>query len=201
MPKIEKYFKQVDPQLHKLIVGNDWHLNPRRNYSKFAGLCRIVAGQQLSVKAAHSIYTKFSNLFPNGKPTPEYTLGLTNAELRSCGLSQSKCRSIRALAEACVKGELPLLRFKRMSDAEIAEYLLKIPGIGPWSVEMFLMFYLGREDIFSAGDLGLRTAIMRLDKLKELPTPEEAAKRAERWSPYRTYACRILWQSLDNTPT
>ena len=201
MQKIKRHFKKADPALHALIKGNDWHLNPRRNYTKFTGLCRIVAGQQLSTKAAHSIFTKFSLLFPNGKPSPEETLSLTVAELRSCGLSNSKCRTIAALAEAATNGALPLMRFKRMADGEIAEHLLKIPGIGPWSVEMFLMFYLGREDIFSAGDLGLRTAIMKLDNLEALPTPEEATKRAERWSPYRTYACRILWQSLDNTPS
>jgi len=200
MQKIKNHFKKVDPLLYATIKGNSWHTLKRRKFTKFSGLCRIVAGQQLSTKAAHSIFTKFCTLFPNNKPTPERVLELTLEKLRACGLSNAKCSSIHCLALSTLNGSLPLQRFSKLSNEEVTEFLTQIRGIGPWSAEMFLMFTLGREDIFSSGDLGLRNAIKKLDNRKNLPSPEEATKRALKWSPYRTYACAILWNSLDNDP-
>lgn len=199
MKKAVQHFKRVDPILASAIQKTTW-VERKRSTDPFIGLCRIICGQQLSVKAAGSIFEKFSTLFPRQKPTPKALLEIDIPTLRSAGLSEVKCRSLHDLALHIETKKLPLKKFSSLSDEEISETLIRIRGIGPWSIEMFLMFYLNREDIFSPGDLGLRNAIKKLYNKRSVPTPEEAARIAEKWSPYRSYACRILWSSLDNEP-
>lgn len=199
MNHVIQHFKKVDPVLHAAINGEDWK-TLTRIHDHFMGLCRIIVGQQVSTKAAQSIFNKFCTLFSRKKPTAKRALQLTVVKLQSAGLSRSKAAAIHDLAQHIVDKKLHLKKFAQMGNDEIVTELVKVRGIGPWSAEMFLIFYLGREDVFSPGDLGLRTAIMKLYKKRALPSPEAATKLAECWSPYRSYACKILWDTLNNAP-
>jgi len=199
MNHVIRHFKKTDPILHAAINGTGWQ-TLTRTHDHFTGLCRIIVGQQVSTKAAQSIFNKFCALFPNNKPRAAAVLKLTDAKIRSAGLSTSKTAAVRDLARHVIEKKLHLRKFEQMSNDEIKEELTKVKGIGPWSAEMFLIFYLGREDVFSPGDLGLRTAIMKLYKKRKLPSPEAATKLAQCWAPYRSYACRILWDTLNNAP-
>jgi DNA-3-methyladenine glycosylase II len=199
MEHIKQHFKKKDPVLYKAMRDDNWQtLVQTRDH--FSGLCRIVIGQQVSTKAAASIYAKFASLFPRKKPTVSGVLALNEAQLREAGLSRSKALSIRDIATRIHNKELTLKNLNTKSDQDVIAMLIEARGIGPWSAEMFLIFYLGREDVFSPGDYGLRMAIMKLYNKRSLPSPEAATKLAKKWAPYRSYACRILWESLDNTP-
>lgn len=116
--------------------------------------------------------------------------------MRSVGLSGQKARYIQDLAQKVTNKELVLEKLNMLENEEIINELVKVKGVGRWTAEMFLMFALRREDIFSYGDLGLRKAIQKLYGLKKEPTQKQAEKIAKNWIPYRTYACRILWKSL-----
>jgi 3-methyladenine DNA glycosylase/8-oxoguanine DNA glycosylase len=199
MEHVRKHFKKNDPVLYAAIKSDNWH-TLTRTHDRFAGLCRIVVGQQVSTKAAASIYQKFAALFPRKKPTAKGVLKLSEEELRSAGLSRSKALSILDIAKRVESKELDLKNIGSKNNEEVIKMLIEARGIGPWSAEMFLIFYLGREDVFSPGDYGLRVAIMKLYKKRTLPTPEASKKHALKWAPYRSYACLILWESLDNTP-
>ncbi len=198
MEKAILHFKSVDPVLAQLaeIVGpwESYYSQDPKDY--FANLTRTIVGQQLSTKVATTIYSRFKNLFPNQEVTPKKLLEIKDTELRSIGLSNSKVSYVKNLALAVVEGQLDLKTINQKTDAEVINELVKVKGIGPWSAEMFLMFSLGREDVFSHGDLGLKTAIGRLYSL-ENPTREEIEKIISKWSPYKTYGCLILWKSLD----
>jgi DNA-3-methyladenine glycosylase II len=200
MTKIRNHFKTVDPILFAAMNGDSWS-TLKRNHDHFTGLCRIIVGQQVSTKAARAIFERYCGLFPRKQPTLKRVLALTDVELQSAGLSRSKALSIRDLAERAASKAVDLKKIDALEDDAIKEMLISVRGIGPWSAEMFLIFYLGREDVFSPGDYGLRVAIQKLYKKRRLPSQEEAARFARRWSPYRSYACRILWESLNNTPT
>ncbi len=199
MDSILAHFKKSDPVLFAAIKNTSW-FEPSQERDPFSSLCRIIIGQQLSTKAAHSIYQRFADLFPRQRPRPTLVLDLPEPTLKAAGLSSAKCRAIRNLAEQVQDKTLPLPRLPSMSDEAVTDALVKITGIGPWSAEMFLIFHLGRTDVFSPGDQGLKTAIKRLYGLPELPNAAEASAFAQCWSPYRSYACQILWASLDNEP-
>ena len=159
----------------------------------FLDLIEIVTGQQLSMKAADTILARFLALFP-AKPKPDEVLAVTIETLRSVGLSNSKANYVRNIAQAVSSGSLPLDQLEKQSDDEVKRELIKIKGIGPWSAEMFLIFSLKRPDIFSVGDLGLRTAI---EKLYGISRDDQKAilALAESWRPHRSLACRYLWAS------
>jgi len=199
MDHVIAHFKKADPILYKAIRGTQWQ-SLVRHKDLFAGLCRIIVGQQVSTKAAASIYMKFASRFPRKHPTPKKVLAISEGDLRSAGLSRNKALSILDIAARIEAGTLNLKGIDALSNEEVIQMLLPARGIGPWSAEMFLIFYLGREDVFSPGDYGLRMAIMRLYNKRKLPSPEAAIKLAKKWAPYRSYACRILWETLDNTP-
>lgn len=166
----------------------------------FRDLCESIVSQQLSVKASDTIFKRFLSLLPNSQLTPENVLKIPHEKLRSCGLSNSKSLYIKDLASKVIDGTVELDKLPAMINEEIIAELIKVKGIGRWTAEMFLMFALARPDIFSAGDLGLRNAIMRLYGLKRIPTEKKLIAIAHKWSPYRTYACRVLWRTLNNTP-
>ena len=199
MKHIKNHFKKCDPVLFRAIEGDAWQ-TLQRPHDHFTGLCRIVIGQQVSTKAAASIFAKFTTLFPRRKPIAKRVLLLSDAALRASGLSASKAASIRDIAVRIENRSLIFNDLDAKTDEEIIEMLVAARGIGPWSAEMFLIFYLGREDVFSAGDLGLRTAIKELYKKRTLPSPEASRRLSKKWAPYRSYACRILWESLKNSP-
>lgn len=201
MPKeVLTHFKKQDPILYEAIMAFDGDLRggPEIKKDLFSSLCRTIVGQQLSGKAAYAIWNKFRELFPRKKPAAKHILTLTEMELRKSGISFAKIRSVQDLSERVANRSLRLnaLHTLPIDDAKIA--LQEVRGIGPWSSEMFLMFALGHEDIFSAGDLGLRKGIQKIYGHKNLPTPETIEELSLHWSPYRTYAACAIWSILDN---
>ncbi len=193
------YFKKSDPVLFELINTSDpfeleVHPDP------FYRLLRTIVGQQLSVKAASTIFGRFENLFKNKNITPKGLLKFSDEQMRSVGLSRQKISYLRDLATKVLDGTVELNKFEKLESNIISEELIKIKGIGKWTAEMFLMFSLGRPDIFSYGDLGLQNAIKKHYKLKDKPTEKQMEKLSKKWNPYRTYAAIILWRSLANEP-
>lgn len=161
----------------------------------FANLCRSIINQQISNKAGAAILLRFKTLFPQGKITPEIYLELNKERAREVGLSRTKAVYIRDLAEKIVSKEVDVYKLKDLSDQEVISELTKVKGIGVWTAEMFLMNSLARENIFSYGDLGLRNAIKRLYGFEDFKNGK-VGKIVEKWSPYKTYASKILWKSL-----
>jgi DNA-3-methyladenine glycosylase II len=167
----------------------------------YGALLRSIVGQQLSVKAARSIYGRVLERFGGRTPTPREILDEDPEELRSaCGFSRAKVSYLRSLAEHVMNGELELDRLDSLSDDEVIAELTAVKGIGVWSAQMFLMFTLLRPDVLPVGDLGIRRAAERLYGLPDLPDAAELERIAAPWRPHRTLACRYLWRSLDNAP-
>ena len=168
----------------------------------YGALVRTIVGQQLSVSAARSIYSKLTTRFGGRPPTPQEILDDDPEELRAAaGLSRAKVSYLRSLAEHALSGELELDRLDHLSDENVIAELVAVKGLGVWSAHMFLMFHLGRPDVLPVGDLGIRRAIERAYELDQLPAAEEIERIAEPWRPHRTRACRYLWRSLYNEPT
>lgn len=165
--------------------------------SYFSDLCEAIINQQLSDKVATVIFARYKKLFLGEKVTPKSVLKISDEKIRAIGLSYSKISFIKDLAQKIQIGELKLENLAGLDNEKVIAELVKVKGIGPWTAEMFLMFSLGREDIFSHGDLGLRRAIQKLYALKKEPTEKQTERISKKWSPYRTYACMILWSSLD----
>jgi DNA-3-methyladenine glycosylase II len=161
---------------------------------------RTITGQQLSSKAAATIYTRLTGLYGGRTPTPEEIIATEPQQLRDVGLSGAKAAYLRDLAEHIVDGELPVGELAELPDEKVYEVLIAVKGLGRWSIDMFLMFHLGRPDILPVGDLGIRKAIQVHYGLDKLPKPAEMEQIAEAWRPYRTLACLYLWESLDNAP-
>jgi DNA-3-methyladenine glycosylase II len=190
------HLKKVDPILAK-IIGRV-KLEARKPHKKyFQSLTVAIINQQLSTKAAAAIVKKFIAIFGDTKfPKPEQVLKKKDASLRKAGLSFQKISYIKSLAKLIVDGEIKFQKFGKMSDEEIIEALVKVKGIGRWTAEMFLMSCLGRPDVFSHGDYGLKKAIMKWYKLDIKLHPKKYHKLVESWSPHRTVAARYLWASL-----
>ncbi len=182
-------------------VMNDYDVLPAPipTTDLFSDIVSSIVGQQLSTKAADTIWNRFKLLFGRKKITPKHVLQLTDEEIRGVGVSYSKVKYIKGLAQMITDREVDLELLPTLSDKEVIDTLTKVKGIGPWTAEMILMFSLGREDVFSYGDLGLRSAIA---KLYGIDRDDIASMQliVEKWSPYRTYASRYLWKSLDNAP-
>ena len=163
-------------------------------------LARAIVGQQLSTTAARSIWEKLVGQFGGELPQPEQLLRKRRTTLRNAGLSNAKVEFIRDLAARVKDGRLDLKRLAKLPDEDVIAELIEVKGIGQWTAEMFLIFHLGRPDVVSVGDLGIRRAVQISYGMKELPGPEELEKLAEEWRPHRTLACLYLWRSLDNAP-
>ena len=166
----------------------------------YGTLVRSITGQQLSTKAAATIYGRLTELYGGRTPTPEEILETDPQQLRAIGLSNAKAAYLRDLAEHIVDGELPIDELAAMPDAKVAETLIAIKGLGRWTVDMFLMFHLGRPDVLPVGDLGIRKAMQIHYGLEDLPSPSEMERIADPWRPHRTLASLYLWESLDNRP-
>jgi DNA-3-methyladenine glycosylase II len=166
----------------------------------FALLVRSIISQQISTKAAVSIRGKLEALLPGGEITPAGVDALSEAALQSCGLSAGKRRFIRALAERVHSGGLDLAQVAKLPDEAVAEELLPVPGIGPWTVDMFLIFGLGRPDVLPVGDLGLRLGAQEQFGLKGPPGKAELIALAEPWRPFRSVATWYLWRSRGFVP-
>jgi DNA-3-methyladenine glycosylase II len=166
----------------------------------YEALARAIVGQQLSTKAAASIWGKLQAQFGDRTPAPEELVAADYDDLRSAGLSNAKVTYIQELARRVDSGELELDRFPELADEDVIAELIEVKGIGRWTAEMFLIFHLGRPDVVSAGDLGIRRAIQIAYGLEDLPGPTDLDRIAEPWRPHRTLACLYLWRSLDNEP-
>ncbi len=168
----------------------------------YGTLLRAIVGQQLSTKAARSIYLRLTAQFDGRTPTPEQVLAAEPEELRAAaGLSRAKVSYLRSLAEHALSGELELERLDDLPDEDVISELVAVKGIGSWSAQMFLMFHLQRPDVLPVGDLGIRRAIELAYRLDGLPDAATMERIAAPWRPHRTLACRYLWRSLDNEPT
>lgn len=166
----------------------------------YGALLRSIIGQQVSTKAARTVYLRVLDLFGGTAPAPEQMLALSVEDLRGAGLSGRKVTYIRDLAQHVVDGELELERIAELSDERAIEEISAVRGLGRWTAEIFLMFHLERPDVLSGGDLGLRKAIQVEYGLEATPTPEEVRGIGARWSPYRSLASLYLWESLAAVP-
>jgi len=204
--KSTEHLRAADPVLRKLIdsIERDGGLgDPRagRPADHYGALVRSIVGQQLSTKAARSIYTRLCERFGGRTPTPAEVLADDAEALRAAaGLSRAKVSFLRSLASHVLDGSLELERLDSLPDDEVIAELVAVRGLGVWSAHMFLMFHLQRPDVLPVGDLGIRRAVMRAYGLEALPAPPELERLADPWRPYRTLACRYLWRSLDATP-
>lgn len=193
------HFHKNDPILHSFAQKLEPIVLPTEFQSElfFSSLCDSIVGQQLSVKAGNTIWQRVSALM-NHEIRPESVLAVEDQAFRDAGMSWSKIRYMKDLAQHVLDNKLDLLTLHTHENDEIIKLLTQVKGIGPWTVEMFLMFTLGRPDVFSLGDLGLKRGIQKLYQLTQEPTKAQLLEYAAKWAPYRTYASRILWKSLDN---
>ena len=174
-------------------------LEARRSASPFQALVQSVAHQQLNGTAAKTILKRVIAIYPGRKfPAPEDLLATPDERLRGAGLSRAKTAALKDIAAKTLEGIVPSSRaIARMSNEKILERLTAIRGVGPWTVEMLLIFTLGRLDILPATDFGVRKGFALTYRRKELPAPSELLKHGERWRPYRTIASWYLWRALD----
>lgn len=196
--KILSHFKKHDPLLHSFavkiaVIKIIKKENPKKYFLK---LCDEITGQQLSAASANAIFTRFKKLYPKGV-TPKAVLATPHAKLRKVGMSNAKARYLKYLAEAVVKGKLQLDKLDLLPDEEVKNQLIQVKGIGPWTAEMFLMFTLGRPDVFSHGDLGLRKGLKKIYGFRKDPSIKRVEKIISKWSPYKTFASLILWEVLE----
>jgi len=195
MRKAVLHLSQSDPVMRAIIE----RVGPcRMEYGdpEFHSLAEAIIYQQLNGKAAVTIFKRFAALA--GEPlTPEGILKLSEEQLRSVGLSKQKSSYLRDLASKTHEGKLDFGRLPKLSDDEVIEHLTQVKGIGVWTAHMFLMFALRRPNVLPAGDFGVRTAMKKYYKKRNLPKPDQMEKIAKAWEPYRSVACWYLWKSLD----
>ena len=195
MRKAINHLKKSDPILSAIIerVGAcRMEFGP----PEFHSLAEAIVYQQLNGKAAVTIFKRFSALA--GEPlTPEGILKLTDAQLRSVGLSKQKSSYLKDMAGRAAHGELDFTRLPEMTDDEVIKHLTQVKGVGVWTAHMFLMFTLRRPNVLPTGDYGIQMAIKKHYKKRKMPKPEVMAKIAKSWEPYRSVACWYLWRSLD----
>lgn len=195
-----RHLSDVDSQLGALITRvGEFTLRPEPTQSLFSALMRSIVYQQLSGKAAATILGRATRVCgPRRFPTPRQLLSVPTERLREAGLSAAKTAALRDLAEKTLDGTVPsLARIRRMQDEEIIERLTTVRGIGRWTVEMLLMFRLGRPDVFPVTDLGVRKGFGILFRRGRLPETSSMLRRGERWRPYRSVASWYLWRALE----
>jgi DNA-3-methyladenine glycosylase II len=199
-PAARRKLVKADPTLGALMkqVG-PFRMKVNSIQSPFLALAESIVYQQLTGKAAATIFGRVCERVGKGRRfTPEAVLAHPVEGLREAGLSGAKTAALRDLSAKAIAGEVPTLaRAKRMSDAELVEHLTKVRGIGQWTVEMLLMFRLGRPDVLPVDDYGVRKGFMRTYGLEELPRPKDLLAYGERWRPWRSVASWYLWRSLE----
>lgn len=190
----------ADRKLARLIgrVG-EFTMRPQPTVSPFDMLLRAIASQQLSTKAANTIYGRVAALLPKAAGRrPASLLALSDEALRACGLSRAKVAGAKDLAAKTIEGVVPsLARLRKLPDEAVIERLTAVRGIGTWSVEMLLIFRLGRPDVLPLGDLGVRKGYMLTFGRPAMPTPQALLDHGERWRPYRSVASWYLWRALE----
>lgn len=164
--------------------------------AEFSSVAEAIVYQQLNGKAAITIFKRFAALA--GEPiTPEGILKLTDAQLRSVGLSKQKSAYLKDLAAKTASGLLDFSRLPEFSDEEVIKHLTQVKGIGVWTAHMFLMFSLRRPNVLPTGDYGVQVAVKKHYRKRKLPKPKDMEKIARAWEPYRSVACWYMWRSLD----
>ncbi|MFY0253134.1 DNA-3-methyladenine glycosylase family protein [Chitinophaga sp. 30R24] len=190
-----------DKKLKTIITGPLQELTAQKNIS--LKLIRSIMSQQLSTKVSSVIYARFLELYGGKEPTAQQILDTPPLTLRGIGLSNAKVTYVQNVAAFVIAEKLTDSKLKKMSDSDIITYLTQIKGVGRWTVEMLLIAYLGREDIFAIDDWGLQQAMIKLYKLNREDKKafrEQLLYISAQWAPYRTHASRYLWQWKDNTP-
>ena len=196
-----RHLKRADPALAAVIerVG-PCRLTPRAEGTHFDALVRSIVYQQLSGKAAGTIHGRVMALYGGRAPTPAELLATSDEQLRGAGLSRQKLSYLKDLAAKVESGAVPLdeSSIALLGDDEIIEHLVQVKGIGRWTVQMFLMFRLGRPDVLPELDLGVQNAIRRVYRLRKHPGPKDVRRIGARWSPFASIACWYLWRSLES---
>jgi DNA-3-methyladenine glycosylase II len=172
----------------------------RDRFDHFTMLVRAIVFQQLSTKAATTIYNRLLERMPGGIPNPQALASLSDEQLRTAGISRQKAAYLRDLGSRVAAGEVALDSIDALPDEEVIAALTRVKGIGRWTAEMFLIFRLQRPDVLPVNDLGILNAIQKAYRLRKKPTAKRLQKIGEPWRPYRSIACWYLWRSLDNEP-
>jgi DNA-3-methyladenine glycosylase II len=199
-PAAHRHLSKRDPVLRRLIREHgECDLVPEKRRSPFQSLVQAVAHQQLNGTAANTILTRFKRLFPGRRfPRPEDLAKVTDKQIRACGFSFAKIKSIRDIAGKTLSGVVPSSRqIVNLSDDEIIARLTEVRGVGRWTVEMLLIFQLGRPDVLPVGDFGVRTGFRVAYKKRAMPKPKELLAFGEKWKPHRTTAAWFLWCAAD----
>ena len=196
--KALEHLKNTDPRF-KILIDRFEKPDYKPNENYFEALVKSIVYQQLSGKAAFTIYSRFLDLF-NSKdfPLPKQVLKISDQKHRSIGLSRQKSCYIKEIANAFSENEIIPEDIPKMNDEEIRNLLIKIKGVGPWTVDMFLMFTLNRPDIFPVSDLGIQKGCTLFFQLDEIPEIQFMEKQAEKWMPFRTIASWYMWKLVDD---
>ena len=202
MARARRVLMRRDPVLAPLIKKyGACGIKTGREQDIFCGLVEAIVSQQLSTRAAATIYSRVRALLPDGgTPTPEALRLIPDAALRGAGLSRQKLGYMRDLSLKVLDGSINTAGLGELTDEQIVQELTKIKGIGRWTVEMLLIFRLTRPDVFPAGDLGIVKAVQKAYNLRKTPDVKRLHAIAERWRPYRSVASWYLWASLENKP-
>jgi DNA-3-methyladenine glycosylase II len=193
-----KHLRRVEGPMAALI-GRHGRPDFRRTRDSFASLGRAIIYQQLSGKAAETIYRRFLALYsPARFPRPAQLLATTQERLRSVGVSRAKASYLLDLAQKYADGTIEPRRFTQLDNQALGAMLTQVKGIGPWSVDMFLMFDLQRPDILPVGDLGVRKGMQRYFALSDLPAPKQMTELAAPWQPFRSVAAWYMWRVAEN---
>jgi DNA-3-methyladenine glycosylase II len=199
--KARRLLSRRDPVLRELMrMHGPCGLAARQHANPFKALVRAIVGQQLSAKAAATIFSRFEALFDTF-PTPAQVLAVSDDRLRAVGLSAQKLAYLRDLCRRIEQGQLPLDVLDHLDDEAVIERLTSVKGVGRWTAEMFLIFRLQRPDVLPLNDLGIIKAVQRAYKLRKAPSADRLTRIGEAWRPYRSVACWYLWASLNNEPT
>lgn len=192
-----RQLKQADPILSELIERHGPCTLSSGQQAPFAALCESILHQQLSGKAAATITARFRNLYEENFPTPKALLNSKEEAIRSVGISRNKMLALKDLAQKTRDGTLQFDALAEKDDEAVIQHLIQVRGIGRWTAEMFLIFTLGRLDVFPLADLGIQKAIQQLYGYKKLPAERTMHRHGNRWKPYRTLATWYLWKHVD----
>ncbi|MEO5946904.1 MAG: DNA-3-methyladenine glycosylase 2 family protein [Chitinophagaceae bacterium] len=191
-----------DKKFKKLLDNAEPHLLKKRK-NICIHLCASIMSQQLSTKVADVIYKRFIALYKGKEPTPIQIIDTPFEKLRGIGLSNAKVGYVQNVARFEIEFGMDAKKLNKMSNEEVIDYLIVIKGVGRWTIEMLLMFALGREDVFAVDDLGIQNAMIslyKLDSSDKKQLREDMLRLSKKWSPYRSYACVHLWRWKDNAP-
>jgi len=205
--QLRPHFAKVDPRLAKLIeLAGPFTLQPSPQVSPFRHLTEAIVAQQISLAAARSVTQRlrvtlgYAAADTDPFPSPQDVLAANQAQLRSAGLSRAKAAALHDLAHKTMQGIVPASGIlASLSDAAIIERLTQVRGVGPWTVQMMLMFQLGRRDVLPSADFGVRLGFKLLYRKRAIPTPKEIERYGARWAPYRSAASWYLWRAVDRS--